>query len=1317
MRLLARKVSPDRSPSGVNVPKNPSTDVLKELEPSPVLTSSKPSTWTSWLHRCLYHIVTVLITPPEVPPPSAFKPNDTRDRFRSGLIDPEIDVSGVNEPGSSEPDLFEDCNPFATNDGLLANTDHKTLKRYLHLHTLRFKSSRLEELYLRTMILPNRIVQIRVFALMALLFFLYYTKDVFRNSQRPLFVVFYCVGFVHSVVALYILVDTVIFDLTFLVDPDVSLGSLGTISLLSICLTSGLSSTFLENLIYLLFILLTAAVKAYLIATRNPYKSAVYIAPFVLCLILVSDLIFVGDRDRRIRFLKTQIIGSRLKEIQEENRKTEYLLSLTLPGTIVRKLKEVGTGNFDLIAERVENASVMFTDLKNYKEIASTLGSTRETLSLLNIIFHQMDSIRLMYNGLERVKTINSGSFERHAGHGLALRSLFENPILYDLEGEGGRLAVKLDVGFGIQIGPLVAGIVGKKTFSYEVYGDVVNTASRMLSIAKGGQIIVTPQIHALCQDSFEMTCLGEHTVKGKGTIKVYSIQSRRDVDTTSIQASITSHDDRRRRRSTLKSVRQDHATLLRTLKPRPRIDKTILTYPALVVFGVDGVSTGESCDVDCADFGGEFGEMEECGECGVGGRRGSGNSDPRMEIESIMASGAAVVEGMGGVERKTGTGVKRPTLNDAPPTVSIPSFALPRGTEFIATNLTQLKEVPQTSSSTKKAKSSPTLPPPSSSIPSIPATVSPRLTPTVPASHDPPSLEESTSMPSNLHLRQNSSTPSDPPRSQYDTDAGSARRWRHEPGWRIDDGWCLDLDEEGALQPDEKEDVVVVPNEAIWSTSALMEAKGFRRAPATSEGVGDDLRIMRNSLNGALKFSSRGLERRFWRDYNRSTWRVYLGRACRGVLCQLILLGMALFNVHFMDFKDILCDAGRGGCPVDEKRPLGIENLPWEGKAQVIWITFTATGLQILFTGLNLLDSNGASPGPDDGVELFIWYRLMTTVVIPQIVVVNALSLDGMEFGWKVGLALSAVTGLCVVNFVVGQAFLLVIDFVSEFLAVMLVSLMWIMVFSIRETNIRIEYLLDLILITQSDMVRDEMTKSSRVLSTILPLRVTMKLLEDPSSMVYEEFRCITVLHMDIAGFTAMSSTMEPLSIFQMLNTLFTHFDRLTEEYNIEKITTIGDAYVASSSLSKKDMDVKIAAISVCIMALQMQAFVVHQLNTSPMMTALNQTLAMRIGVHTGPAYGAIMGGEKNFRYDLLGDTVLFAEKIQELTPLSAVCISEVSWELTKDYHGFEMMEMEHRVAGDSMRVFRIEGSRGLVAHHYPPPTIITSIDRYINR
>ena len=121
------------------------------------------------------------------------------------------------------------------------------------------------------------------------------------------------------------------------------------------------------------------------------------------------------------------------------------------------------------------------------------------------------------------------------------------------------------------------------------------------------------------------------------------------------------------------------------------------------------------------------------------------------------------------------------------------------------------------------------------------------------------------------------------------------------------------------------------------------------------------------------------------------------------------------------------------------------------------------------------------------------------------------------------------------------------------------------------------------------------------------------------------------------------MSSNLEPSVILEMLNTLFIYFDHLTEEFNVEKITTIGDAYVACSSFNANS-NPKTGAISICLVGLQMQVYLQTQLNESAFVRKhVGGPVNMRVGIHTGPAVGAIMGGPKNFRYDLLGDTGIF--------------------------------------------------------------------------
>jgi class 3 adenylate cyclase len=216
------------------------------------------------------------------------------------------------------------------------------------------------------------------------------------------------------------------------------------------------------------------------------------------------------------------------------------------------------------------------------------------------------------------------------------------------------------------------------------------------------------------------------------------------------------------------------------------------------------------------------------------------------------------------------------------------------------------------------------------------------------------------------------------------------------------------------------------------------------------------------------------------------------------------------------------------------------------------------------------------------------------------------------------------------------------------------------------------------------------------------------------------------------------MSSDLEPSVILEMLNTLFTYFDHLTEEYNVEKITTIGmfflkknnlkniesyigDAYVACSSFNP-NANPKTGAISICLVGLQMQSYLVHQLNESDYVKKnVGKPVKMRVGIHTGPAVGAIMGGPRNFRYDLLGDTgrillfftffkkikninpllVLLAEKVQEIAPVGYVNISEQAYEQVKDYHGFGFTNNPEKLAnGTKTYVLKAFDDRLVAAH-----------------
>ncbi|KAI9207326.1 nucleotide cyclase [Polychytrium aggregatum] len=422
------------------------------------------------------------------------------------------------------------------------------------------------------------------------------------------------------------------------------------------------------------------------------------------------------------------------------------------------------------------------------------------------------------------------------------------------------------------------------------------------------------------------------------------------------------------------------------------------------------------------------------------------------------------------------------------------------------------------------------------------------------------------------------------------------------------------------------------------------------------------------------LVFRDRALERAFREDYCRGTSRQFMVSTIIGLLCEIVLMALSIFSSSQIHSGVIFTSLGQF--------------------YTVLILFILSLGIQMLLTGIVMFEGDEDETRSSRGLfrtrmilfgisaaTMFVmtvtvslvWDGMWDipfyeTCVIGSITTMYIMRIDGMIFLYKFSVVAAVAPFIIIINFAErgGSNW-------TENLAFIGATLIWITTFHMTEHSLRAEYLLDLMLETQTEMLEKEAVKSSVVLNTILPERVSLKMLADPDAIVFDNFPAITVLHMDVAGFTAMSSDLEPLKIVKMLNTLFTYFDRLTEDYNVEKIMTIGDAYVACSTLSTFS-DPKEGAISVCVVALQMQSYVANHLNKSDfVVNVVKKPLSMRIGVHTGPGYGAIMGGSRNFRYDIMGDTVTFAERVQERCPLDKVNVSCTTLELVKDYHGFE--------------------------------------------
>ncbi|MDQ3340430.1 MAG: HAMP domain-containing protein [Myxococcota bacterium] len=215
------------------------------------------------------------------------------------------------------------------------------------------------------------------------------------------------------------------------------------------------------------------------------------------------------------------MVAQRTKELIAEKQTSERLLLNVLPAPIADRLK---TGE-SLIVDRFENVSVLFADLVGFTNHASK--TTPEALvTMLNELFSNFDKLAEQH-GLEKIKTIGdaymvvAGIPQPVADHGLAIAHMATDMIIA-LESYAAENGYDLGIRIGIHSGSVVAGVIGTKKFIYDLWGDTVNTASRMESTGLPGRVQVSEATYAILHDHFELEPRGEIDVKGKGKMRTY---------------------------------------------------------------------------------------------------------------------------------------------------------------------------------------------------------------------------------------------------------------------------------------------------------------------------------------------------------------------------------------------------------------------------------------------------------------------------------------------------------------------------------------------------------------------------------------------------------------------------------------------------------------------------------------------------------------------------------------------------------------------------------------------------------------------------
>jgi guanylate cyclase len=296
---------------------------------------------------------------------------------------------------------------------------------------------------------------------------------------------------------------------------------------------------------------------------------------FVLVFLLtgIAGEILIRDADLPISFTSTMlalnVIGAgfvaftllasfanqrnaALAALRVEQEKSELLLMNILPRSIAERLKATS----QTIADHFGSASILFADIVDFTPLAQRLAPA-EVVGVLDQLFSQFDTL-VERHGLEKIKTIGDCYMAAagvpdpspdHARRTALLALDMREAIATSIVGDG----LGLELRIGINSGPVIAGVIGSKRFLYDLWGDAVNTASRMESQSTPGEIQITRATYELLKDDFVCTRRGTILVKGKGQMETWFLVGARSDErrtATSIESEATSTQDDTRSRS-----------------------------------------------------------------------------------------------------------------------------------------------------------------------------------------------------------------------------------------------------------------------------------------------------------------------------------------------------------------------------------------------------------------------------------------------------------------------------------------------------------------------------------------------------------------------------------------------------------------------------------------------------------------------------------------------------------------------------------------------------------------------------------------------
>lgn len=250
---------------------------------------------------------------------------------------------------------------------------------------------------------------------------------------------------------------------------------------------------------------------------------------FLAALNIIGMMLGYGlERINRLAFLQRLVIERQHEEAQELQMESERLLLNVLPASVAARLKRG-----EVVADHFDQVSILFADIEGFTPYSADKAPT-EVVKILNQIFSAFDKLTEKY-GLEKIKTIGdaymvvSGLPTRRPDHLAVLANMaLDMQAIMERFHRDGLFDFKLRI--GINTGPVVAGIIGFKKFSYDLWGDTVNVASRMESFGIPGEIQVTKEVYRLLKQKYSFQKRGYVNIKGKGEMFVYLLKGCKDI-------------------------------------------------------------------------------------------------------------------------------------------------------------------------------------------------------------------------------------------------------------------------------------------------------------------------------------------------------------------------------------------------------------------------------------------------------------------------------------------------------------------------------------------------------------------------------------------------------------------------------------------------------------------------------------------------------------------------------------------------------------------------------------------------------------------